>query len=140
MHYYQPGKSNFYELMFLNTQILKLSQLSLILILLTVLFFAFMPGPVTPAFVVNHDKAFHFLVFFALSLLLTFAMPKIRHRFHVVSLFLFAIAIELIQLLFVHRGYSLMDILYDVSGITSFYLLIFLYRMNFHAKSHKQNQ
>ncbi len=84
---------------------------------LTIFLFALMPGQVTPAFIVNHDKAAHAAVFFMLAMMLhrSFAVMPVLQR--VLILGLLGLSIEILQYLFAHRGFSYEDIAYDLLGM-----------------------
>ena len=86
-------------------------------LLLTILLFALMPGQMTPAFIVNHDKAAHVAAFFLLALMLqkSFVMVPLLARLMV--LILIGVGIEILQYFFSNRGFSLEDIAYDALGI-----------------------
>lgn len=90
---------------------------------LTIFLFALMPGQVTPAFIVNHDKAAHTAAFFMVAMMLhrSFILMPIVHRISI--LVLMGLSIEIMQYLFAHRGFSLEDIAYDLLGITLYTLL-----------------
>jgi VanZ family protein len=103
----------------------KLFGILFILIVLGVLIFAFAPGQLTPAWIVNHDKFSHMVVFFALSILLSLAIPSLSLVQHSLFLLSFAVLIELVQFLFVGRGFSIEDLAYDFLGILVFYSLVF---------------
>jgi len=102
---------------------LVITLLSLLLVSISV--FAFAPGQFTPAWVVNHDKFSHMLVFFVLSVMLSLSFPKLTLITHLFSLLSFAVLIELVQYLFVGRGFSIEDLAYDFLGILVFYSLVF---------------
>jgi len=103
----------------------KLFGILFILIVLGVLIFAFAPGQWTPAWIVNHDKFSHMVVFFALSIFLSLAIPSLSLVQHSLFLLSFAILIELVQYLFVGRGFSIDDLIYDVLGVLGFYTVVF---------------
>jgi len=90
---------------------------------LTIFLFALMPGQVTPAFIVNHDKAAHATAFFMLAMMLhrSFVVMPIVHRVSI--LVLMGLSIEIMQYLFAHRGFSFEDIAYDLLGITLYTLV-----------------
>lgn len=88
--------------------------------LLVIFVFALLPGQLTPAYIVNHDKAAHALAFFALSLMLAGAFPGLFLPTRLISLALLALLIEAMQYLFVGRGFSVEDLLYDVAGVLLF--------------------
>lgn len=92
-------------------------------LLLIIFLFALMPGQMTPAFVVNHDKAAHAAVFFLLSLMVhkSFVLMPILQRLSI--LVVAGISIELLQYLFTDRGFSFEDIAYDLLGITLYSVL-----------------
>jgi len=110
---------------------LLITLLSLLLVSISV--FAFAPGQWTPAWVVNHDKFSHMVVFFVLSVMLSLSFPKLTLAVHMCSLLSFAVLIELVQFLFVGRGFSIEDLVYDVLGVLVFYTLVFWakYKDNF---------
>lgn len=101
------------------------SKFLLLFVLIVVSVFAFAPGQWTPAWVVNHDKFVHLLVFFTLSIMLSFVFPSLRLIEHLAFLMVFAFLIEVVQYLFVGRGFSVADILYDVAGAVLFYFLVY---------------
>ena len=99
------------------------SKILLSIVLLGILVFAFAPGNWTPAWVVNHDKFSHMVVFFVLAFVLKFAFPKMKMILLLALLVLFAVLIEYLQLTFFNRGFSSVDILYDLIGISLFVFL-----------------
>jgi len=101
-----------------------LSKFILLFAVLIILFFAFAPGKWTPAWVVNHDKLSHMMLFFVLAILLKITMPKIKVLTQILILIGFAISIELMQLWFFNSGFSVQDLIYDLYGIG---LFVFMY-------------
>ena len=99
-------------------------KLLLILTSLLILIFATAPGDWTPAWIVNHDKFSHMLVFFILALMLSLALPRMKLIIHTSTIILFALSIESMQLMFAARGFSFEDILFDIAGLMLFYLLV----------------
>lgn len=85
---------------------------------LIIFLFALMPGQVTPAFIVNHDKAAHATAFFMLALMLHRSFVFMPLVLRVFALVLMGLSIEIMQYLFAHRGFSFEDIVYDLLGIT----------------------
>lgn len=96
----------------------------LLLSVLIISFFAFSPGQLTPAFIVNHDKAAHAITFFLLSWMMSKSFPMMPLLKTIVLLFLGALAIEVIQFLFAGRGFSTEDMLFNAVGIFSYCILI----------------
>jgi VanZ family protein len=96
----------------------------LFVIVLGVLIFAFAPGQWTPAWIVNHDKFSHMVVFFGLSILLSLAIPSLSLVKHSMFLLSFAGLIEVVQYFFAGRGFSIEDLMYDFLGILVFYVLV----------------
>lgn len=92
--------------------------------LLGIVVFAFAPGNWTPAWVVNHDKFSHLMVFFFLSFMLKFSFPKMKPVLLLALLVFFAVLIELFQHSFFNRGFSSVDILYDLIGIGLFFIFV----------------
>lgn len=75
------------------------------------------------------DKAKHFTAFFVLSLLLNRASSTMKHRLrNMLSLLLFGIFIEIIQIYIIYRSSSIYDVYADVVGILLFQLLFSLYK------------
>jgi len=95
----------------------------LVIGLLVIFVFALLPGQLTPAYVVNHDKAAHALAFFMLSLMLVRAFPGWFLPARLISLALLALMIEAMQYLFVGRGFSVEDLLYDIAGALLFVMV-----------------
>ena len=91
--------------------------------LLVIFVFALLPGQLTPAYIVNHDKGAHALAFFILSLMLAGAYPLWRLRFRLLVLGVLALSIELMQYLFVGRGFSVQDLMFDALGVFSFWVV-----------------
>lgn len=91
--------------------------------LLVIFAFSLLPGQLTPAYVVNHDKAAHALAFFLVSFVLAGAFPFLSLRARFALLALLALMIETLQFLFVGRGFSVDDLLYDLAGVLLFVLL-----------------
>jgi VanZ family protein len=85
--------------------------------LLTIFLFALMPGQMTPAFIVNHDKAAHVAAFFVLALMFQKSFVMVPLLVRLIVLFLIGVGIEISQYLFSNRGFSLEDIAYDTLGI-----------------------
>lgn len=85
--------------------------------LLVIFLFALMPGQMTPAVIVNHDKAAHAAAFFLLAFMVqrSFVMMPLSKR--LMWLVLMAVSIEMLQYLVAHRGFSLEDLAYDALGI-----------------------
>ncbi len=103
-------------------------KLLLLFTMLTgILFFAFSPGRLTPAWIVNHDKLSHFSVFFMVSFMVNFSFPKMTISMQLALLFLFSLLIEIMQLTFFNRGFSLIDIGYNTLGMALFYLFLCIY-------------
>ncbi|WP_428353525.1 VanZ family protein [Methyloprofundus sp.] len=94
------------------------------LTLLVIGIFAFSSGQLTPAFIVNHDKAAHALTFFILSWMLRRSFPAMPWLKIIMLLSLVALAIETIQFLFAERGFSIEDMLFNAMGIFSYFILI----------------
>jgi len=105
------------------------SKILLLIVLLGIIVFAFAPGHWTPAWVVNHDKFSHMLVFFILAFMAKYSFPKINILTQVSLLIAFAIVIELMQLKFFNRGFSGLDLLYGLLGISLFYLMIKVFHL-----------
>lgn len=103
---------------------ISLSKIILSMVLLGILVFAFAPGNWTPAWIVNHDKFSHMLVFFSLAMILKFSFPNISMIYHVLLLGAFALFIELFQYALFNRGFSYLDIVFDLVGILSFVVLM----------------
>ena len=99
------------------------SKILLSVVLLGILVFALAPGNWTPAWVVNHDKFSHMVVFFILAFLFQFAFPIMKMIKLLAMLVFFAVLIEYLQLTFFNRGFSSVDILYDLLGIGLFLAL-----------------
>ena len=59
--------------------------------LLVIFVFALLPGQLTPAYIVNHDKAAHALAFFTLYLMMAGAFPRLLLRARLISLALLAL-------------------------------------------------
>lgn len=90
----------------------------LVIAIATILFFALMPGRMTPAFIVDHDKVVHAVVFFMLALMLRRSFPGVSLLQCVVFLGIFGVGIETLQYLFANRGFSRGDIVFDGLGLT----------------------
>jgi len=90
------------------------------------LVFALGPARLTPAYVVNHDKAFHALGFFIFAMALSYINKHLSVFVHAFILIALAVSIEAIQYFFSGRGFSARDIFYDLVGIAIFYLLVFM--------------
>jgi hypothetical protein len=105
------------------------SRALLILVLIGIMLFAFSPGNWTPAWVVNHDKFSHLMAFLLLAFLLNNSLPRIKISILVVLLVSFAIGIELFQWTFVNRGFSTVDILYDLFGIGLFLIWVHVFEV-----------
>jgi VanZ family protein len=103
----------------------KYSKTLLVIMLIGTMLFAFAPGQWTPAWVVNHDKWVHLLVFFCLSVVLSMVLPYLKLLTHLMSLLSFACFIEYVQYNFVGRGFSIEDILFDVLGVMFLYLIVY---------------
>jgi len=88
-----------------------------LLSLVTISIFAFSSGRYTPALIVNHDKVAHALIFFVLSFLMhrSFLIMPITKMMGL--MILLGIVIELIQFLFISRGFSLEDLMHDGIGV-----------------------
>lgn len=97
--------------------------------LMVIFLFALLPGQLTPAYIVNHDKGAHALAFFVLSLMLAGAFPLSGLRFRLLVLILLALSIEAMQFLFVGRGFSGEDLLFDAIGVFLFWVVVESYRM-----------
>ncbi len=97
--------------------VVKLPVLFLV-VLMGVLLFAFAPGQWTPAWIVNHDKFVHAVVFFGLSVLLSLVFPRLKLFQHFVGLMFFAVLIEWIQYALANRGFSTFKH-YSFRGITT---------------------
>ncbi len=95
-----------------------------LLVLMGVLLFAFASGQWTPAWIVNHDKFVHAVVFFGLSVLLSLVFSRLKLFQHFVGLMFFAVLIEWIQYALANRGFSFQDIVFDLIGILAFYAVI----------------
>jgi VanZ family protein len=95
----------------------------LVLGLLVIFAFSLLPGQMTPAYVVNHDKAAHALAFVILSFMLAGAFPFLSLGVRFMLLALLALIIETLQFLFVGRGFSIEDLLYDLAGMLLFVVL-----------------
>ena len=91
--------------------------------LISIMIFALAPGNWTPAWVVNHDKFSHMVVFFILAFMLKFSFPKMPVFMQLSLLIAFAFTIELLQYLFFNRGFSVIDLIYDLIGIGLFVVL-----------------
>lgn len=75
------------------------------------------------------DKMKHFTAFFVLSLLLNRASSTMKHRVrNMISLLLFGIFIEIIQIFIIYRSASIYDLYADAVGILLFQLLFSLYK------------
>lgn len=75
------------------------------------------------------DKVKHFTAFFVLSLLLNRASSTMKHRLrNIISLLLFGIFIEIIQIYIVSRSSSIYDVYADILGIVLFQLLFSLHK------------
>lgn len=91
-----------------------------ILSLITISVFAFSPGQNTPVFIAYHDKAAHALTFFILSFLMHRSFSLLSMTKIIMFMISLGIAIELIQLLFTSREFSLEDLMYDAIGMTMY--------------------
>jgi len=91
-------------------------------------FFAFSPGQLTPAYIVNHDKAAHAVVFFILSWMMRRSFPAMTMRKMILTVGLLALGIEVIQFLFANRGFSAEDMIYNALGISLYVILAFTRR------------
>lgn len=111
-----------------------LPVLLLVIILSGTLFFAFAPGQWTPAWVVNHDKFVHAIVFFSLSVLFSRVLPRLNLYQHFVSLMILAVVIEGIQYALANRGFSFQDIVFDLIGILVFYAVVGLIKLLGYSK------
>ena len=70
---------------------------------------------------VHADKIKHMTAFFVLSLLLNRASSSLKNRIrNMLSLLLFGIFIEVVQLYFPHRESSISDVIADFAGIVLF--------------------
>lgn len=105
--------------------ILNRSKIYLISILVGISIFAFAPGNWTPAWVVNHDKFVHAVVFFGLSVLISLVFTQLKLYQHFASLMFLAVLIEGIQYALVNRGFSFQDIVFDLLGVLVFYTLVY---------------
>ncbi|MGB5963995.1 MAG: VanZ family protein, partial [Sulfurimonadaceae bacterium] len=94
--------------------------------LLTIFLFALMPGQMTPAFLVNHDKAAHAAAFFLLALMLHKSFVSVTVVQRLMILVGIGVSIEILQYLFADRGFSFEDIAYDLLGITLYTLVSML--------------
>ena len=65
------------------------SPVMFLAVLMGILLFAFAPGSWTPAWVVNHDKFVHAVVFFGLSVLLSLVFPRLKLSWHFSGLMFF---------------------------------------------------
>ncbi len=101
------------------------SPVMFLVVLLGILLFAFAPGQWTPAWVVNHDKFVHAVVFFGLSVLLSLVFPRLKLFQHFVGLMFFAVLIEGIQYALANRGFSFEDIAFDLIGVVVFYIVVY---------------
>lgn len=81
------------------------------------LFFSLSAGQITPAIVVNHDKLFHFIVFFALSFFMNISFPTYKIKKIVVVMILLAVGIEFAQYYFANRELSVIDFAASIMGI-----------------------
>ena len=91
--------------------------------LLVIFVFALLPGQLTPAYIVNHDKAAHALAFFIVALMLQGAFPRLALTARLLVLAGLALLIELMQFVLVGRGFSVEDLIYDAAGIVLFVLV-----------------
>jgi VanZ family protein len=98
----------------------------LFFIVLGVLIFAFAPGQWTPAWIVNHDKFSHMVVFFSLGVMVNFTFTKVKLYLQLIFLIMLALLIELLQYSLFNRGFSYMDIVFDLLGIVLFLILNFV--------------
>ena len=87
-----------------------------------ILLFSFMPGRLTPAFVVNHDKAVHAAAFFILALMIRYEWKALRSGRLVLILGALGAGIEIGQHFFTDRHFSAEDLLSDAAGIL-FYIM-----------------
>jgi VanZ family protein len=99
------------------------SKILLIIILLATLVFAFAPGPWTPAWIVNHDKFSHLIVFLLLGILIKLAFPITKRVIVIALLVVFAVFIETLQYTLFNRGFSIEDIVYDLFVIGLFFII-----------------
>jgi len=88
--------------------------------ILGIIIFAFAPGQWTPAWIVNHDKFSHMMVFFLLGFMMVFSFPRMKMFMLLSFLVFFAVLIEFLQFSFFNRGFSVDDILYVFIGIGLF--------------------
>jgi len=100
----------------------------LLLSLLVISIFAFSPGQYTPAFIVNHDKAAHAVVFFVLSFMMHRSFPAMPMQKNILVLGLLALTIEIVQFLFADRGFSVEDMGFNAMGISLYLFLDFVLR------------
>ena len=82
-----------------------------------IFFFALMPGKMTPAFIVDNDKAVHATVFFMLALMLQRSFPQVRFWPRLMLLAMMALGIEVLQYFVADRGFSRGDLVFDGLGL-----------------------
>jgi len=93
-------------------------------VLLIVAFFAFSPESYTPSIVADHDKLGHFGAFFVLSFLLQWAFRKMPIYSVIMLMGLWAMGIEIIQLLFTQREFSWEDMFFSLLGTLCYVALV----------------
>lgn len=111
----------------------------LLLSLLVISIFAFSPGQYTPAFIVNHDKATHAVVFFVLSFMMHRSFPAMPMQKNILVLGLLALTIEIVQFLFADRGFSVEDMGFNAIGISIYVILAFTVRCGRNYSDTSQN-
>ena len=95
----------------------------LFLCLFGILFFAIAPGQFTPAYIINHDKETHAVVFFVLSYFAHYSFKSINIYRMMLLVFSFGLFIETIQFLLTKREFSIEDLIYDSIGIVLYMIL-----------------
>lgn len=89
----------------------------LALTIAAIMVIALIPGEMTPAFVVNNDKAAHATAFFMLAVMLQRSFAGISLFRVVLLLGLMALSIEILQYFVPGRSFSLKDLLFDALGL-----------------------
>lgn len=87
----------------------------------------FMQSPPGGPGVPHLDKVVHFLLFFVLAASLHYAF-RLRYRWSLLVLFVYAIATEVIQHYIPGRGADVYDVVADMAGAVAFFALFSWYK------------
>ena len=89
----------------------------------SVLFFAFIPGPLLPSIVIDHDKMAHAFAFSALALMVRYTYAALSLVRLVLFLGALGALIEVVQYPLLDRSFSVLDFCCDIIGIALFIFL-----------------